>query len=281
MIASNDIDLTEAQFARIADLVYRHCGITLGEGKIDLVRARLGKHIRAGGFATADCYIDHVLADATGRAFTTLIDTLSTNLTSFFREKDHFDYLRKVLLPRLITQKQRAGNNRLRVWCAAASTGEEPYSLAMTILEGVGGEQAGYDIKILASDISTRVLAKAREGIYDQQRAQAIPEPLRCKYMAVNRFEGRVFYNATPPLKQLIAFRQVNLMESWPFTGPFDFIFCRNVMIYFDKSTQQTLVNRFHDCLPAGGTLFTGHSESLTGIAHRFEYVQPAVYVKR
>ncbi len=280
MIATKTIDITEAEFSRIADLVYRHCGITFNDGKIDLVRARLGKHIRAGGFAGAGSYIDHVLADTSGRAFTTLIDALSTNLTSFFREKDHFDYLRQTLLPRLLAQKEREGGFRLRAWCAASSTGEEPYGIAMTILESVGGERAGYDIKILASDISTRVLATAKEGVYDQQRAAGVPEPLRRKYMAANQYEGRTFFNVLPALKRLIAFRQVNLMEQWPFTGPFDFIFCRNVMIYFDKPTQQTLVNRFYDMLPPGGVLFTGHSESLTGISHRFDYVQPAVYIK-
>jgi chemotaxis protein methyltransferase CheR len=158
----------------------------------------------------------------------------------------------------------------------------EPYSLAMVLLEAVGGGggQAAWDVKLLATDISTRVLAHARRGTYDKKRAEGVPPQLRNKHLAVNKLDGRVFYDASPALKDLVSFRHLNLIQTWPFAGPFDFIFCRNVMIYFDKPTQQRLVGRFYDCLAPGGVLFTGHSESLTGITHGFKYVQPTIYAK-
>ena len=282
MIADANTNLTEGEFTKLSDLVYRHCGINLHDGKMELVRARLAKQMRIGGFATAGEYIDHVLSDPSGEEFKKLIDALSTNLTSFFREKNHFDYLQCELLPRLLEAKKRRGNRRLRAWSAGCSTGEEPYSLAMILLEatGGGGGQGAWDVKLLATDISTRVLAHARRGTYDKKRADGVPPQLRNKHLAVNKLDGRIFYDASPALKNLISFRHLNLMQAWPFAGPFDFIFCRNVMIYFDKPTQQRLVGRFFDCLAPGGVLFTGHSESLTGIAHGFKYVQPTIYAK-
>lgn len=276
-----DDSLTETEFSKLADLVYRHCGINLHDGKRDLVRARLAKQTRAGGFDSSREYLDQVTADPSGEEFTGLIDALSTNLTSFFRERNHFDYLERTLLPRLMADKKRHGQQRLRAWSAGCSSGEEPYSLAMVLLEAThGGLQAGWDTKLLASDISTRVLAHAQMGSYDKKRIEGIPQPLRGKYMTTHREDGRVSGEMSPELRSIISFRHLNLMQTWPFAGPFDFIFCRNVMIYFDKSTQQKLVGRFYDVLSPGGTLFTGHSESLTGIKHGFKYVEPTIYVK-
>jgi chemotaxis protein methyltransferase CheR len=281
MIATASANLTDAEFTRLSDLVYKHCGINLHDGKVELVRARLAKQMRVGNFATASEYLEHVLADPTGGEFTRLIDALSTNLTSFFRERNHFDYLQQHFLPKVIAEKQRKGGKRLRAWSAGCSSGEEPYSLAMTLLEATaGGPASGWDVKLLATDISTRVLALAQRGAYDKQRVDGVPPDLRNKYLTASKFEGRTFYDVSRPLQQLIAFRHLNLMQNWPFSGPFDFIFCRNVMIYFDKPTQEKLVGRFHDCLAPGGMLFTGHSESLTGINHRFRYVQPTIYGK-
>jgi chemotaxis protein methyltransferase CheR len=281
MIATTDkANITQAEFERLSDIVYKHCGINLHEGKMELVRARLAKQMRVGGFATASAYIAHVLADATGAEFKKLIDALSTNLTSFFRERNHFDFLEKTFLPKLLADKKKRGTSKVRAWSAGCSSGEEPYSLAMTLLEATEGG-GDWDVKLLASDISTRVLASARRGAYDQAKVQNVPPELRNRYFALNRFEGKAFYDASPALKKVIAFRHLNLMEPWPFAGPFDFIFCRNVMIYFDKPTQQKLVRRFHDCLAPGGMLFTGHSESLTGIDHPLAYVQPTIYAKK
>ncbi|MGE5609832.1 MAG: CheR family methyltransferase [Bacillota bacterium] len=271
--------LSDRDFHRISDVVYRYCGINLHEGKRELVRARIAKRLRCTGFERSADYLDQVLADEQGEEFTHLIDCLSTNLTSFYRESVHFDYLRERLLPELLDRKRRAGVNRIRAWSAGCSSGEEPYTLAIELLSNTNDAQ-GWDVRILATDISVRVLKMAQAGMYDAARVEAVPPLLRQKYLIPARRDGQTMYQVAPAAQRLIRFARLNLMETWPFSGPFDFIFCRNVMIYFDKPTQQTLVNRFWECLEKGGVLFTGHSESLTGIAHKFRYVQPTVYAK-
>lgn len=268
--------LTEQDFERISDLIHRTCGINLHDGKRELVRARIARDLRATGKSNAREYLDWVMADQSGKAFHDLVDSLSTNLTSFFREDSHFEYLSRTFLSAMMQRKVTEGSRRIRVWSAGCSSGEEPYTMAMCILEATGN--ANWDVKILATDVSTRMLRTARAGFYEQARMNNVPADLRARYFSVNRMEGRVVYEVSPALREVVCFNYLNLMEPWPFSGPFDFIFCRNVMIYFDKPTQQKLVTRFYDCLQKGGLLFTGHSESLTGIAHRFEYVQPTIY---
>jgi chemotaxis protein methyltransferase CheR len=281
MLELQDINLTDADYQRLSDVVYRYCGINLHEGKKELARSRLVKHIRRCGFANAREYLDHVLRDPGGPEFTKLIDSISTNLTSFFREHDHFDHLSGVFLPALLARKHKAGCSRIRAWSAACSTGEEPYSLAMTLLDALGSSgAASWDARILATDISTRVLRIAEAGMYEKDRVGSVSAGHRAKYLAANRIDGKVVFSVMPAARALVRFAHLNLMETWPFSGAFDFIFCRNVMIYFDKSTQQKLVNRFWGQLEPGGLLFTGHSESLTGISHRFRYVQPTIYQK-
>jgi chemotaxis protein methyltransferase CheR len=268
-------DLSESEFQQISDMVYRHCGINLHDGKKDLVRARIAKRIRSGGFGSTSAYIQAVQNDPSRDEFHHLIDSISTNLTSFFREGQHFEYLRTRLLPTLMTHKKRR-NDRIRAWSAGCSTGEEPYSLAMTLLDVVGPEA---DIKLLATDISRRVLDVARRGVYEKTRVDSIPAALRTRFFApAPGLAGK--FQASRELRSIIQFNYLNLMDSWPFTGPFDFIFCRNVMIYFDKPTQHRLIQRYWDCLASGGCLFTGHSESLTGVSHQFRYVQPTIYMK-
>jgi chemotaxis protein methyltransferase CheR len=200
-------------------------------------------------------------------------------LTKFFREEQHFEYLRSTFLPRLLESKQARHEWRIRAWSAGCSSGEEPYSIAITLLEAVQG-RGRWDVKILASDVSGRVLARADEGVYDEERVEPIPLPLRNKYLLRTREGGEKTYVVSNSLRDVVIFRQVNLIHDWPVRGPLDFVFCRNVMIYFDKPTQGRLVNRFYDLLAPGGILFTGHSESLTGIQHRFRYVRPTIYVK-
>lgn len=271
-----DAHITHEDFERISELVYRHCGINLHEGKMELVRARIAKRLRVSGFDNARDYIDHVEADKSGESLTVLLDAMSTNLTSFFRERDHFDHLTSVFLPALAKRKKL---KRLRAWSAGCSSGEEPYTIAMTLLEFFG-QRSGWDIKLLATDLSTQVLRHARAGIYSAQRVAAVPAELRNTYFDARKVDGDTVYAVSPELRQLISFNRLNLMGEWPFTGPFDFIFCRNVMIYFDNPTQERLVNRYYDMLESGGLLFTGHSESLTGINHRFKYVRPTIYAK-
>lgn len=278
-LAVQDVALSDADFRKVSELVYEHCGINLHAGKKELVRARLAKRLREGRFRTFAEYIQHVLNDQTGQEFSALVDSLSTNLTKFFRENQHFEYVRTQLLPGIIASKQRSGVSRIRAWSAGCSSGEEPYSIAITLLEGIQG-QGRWDVKVLATDVSTRILERAKKGIYDKDRIDPIPLPLRNRYLTRRREGTKEVYEVGPALRERIIFRYLNLMEDWPIKGPLDFIFCRNVMIYFDKPTQERLVNRFYDLLGSGGVLFTGHSESLTGIEHAFKYVQPTIYLK-
>jgi len=278
-LALKEMVLREKEFRLISDLVYEHCGINLHHGKKELVRARLAKRLRAGSFRTFSAYVRHVLADTTGRELSLLVDSLSTNLTKFFREAQHFECLRARLLPPLLEARRRRRDLRLRAWSAGCSSGEEPYSIAITLLEALQGE-GRWDIKILATDVSTRMLAQARRGIYDAGRVAPIPLPLRHKYLVRMRGEGPETYEVGEDLRRVVIFQYLNLIKDWPIKTPLDFIFCRNVMIYFDKLTQTRLVRRFYDLLTPGGVLFTGHSESLTGVEHNFRYLQPTIYIK-
>jgi chemotaxis protein methyltransferase CheR len=278
-LALQEVVLGEREFRRISDLVYEHCGINLHDGKKELVRARLAKRLREGKFRTFSDYIRHVLNDPTGREFSILVDSLSTNLTKFFREEQHFEFLRTEFLPRVMAVKASQRRLRLRGWSAGCSSGEEPYSVAITLLEATQGK-GRWDTRLLATDVSTRILEKARSGVYDKVRIEPIPLPLRTKYLIRRGERDSSTYEVKDSLRDVVLFRYLNLMQDWPIKGPLDFIFCRNVMIYFDKPTQGRLVNRFYDLLDSGGVLFTGHSESLTGIEHRFKYVQPTIYMK-
>ena len=273
------VALGEREFRLISDLVYEHCGINLHDGKKELVRARLAKRLREGSFRSFSEYIQHVLEDPTGGEFALLVDSLSTNLTKFFREEQHFEYLRSQWLPRLLVSKQSRRDFRLRGWSAGCSSGEEPYSIAITLLEAIQGH-GRWDVKLLATDVSTRMLERAQEGRYEKDRIEPIPLPLRSRYLIRTREGGVDTYEVAPALREVVIFRYLNLVQDWPVRAPVDFVFCRNVMIYFDKPTQSRLINRFYDLLAPGGVLFTGHSESLTGIEHKFRYVQPTIYNK-
>jgi len=277
-ILQDNLVLTDQEFEEIAEMVYRHCGIDLHDGKKELVRSRLAKLVRKYNIATFREYCSYVLSDSSGNAMTELTDAISTNLTSFFRESQHFDFLTKMLIPELITRKN-GKPSKIRCWSAGCSTGEEPYSIAITLLESLR-QDSRWDIKILATDISSRVLQRAAQGIYDDERVAPVPPAVKSRYLTPLRQNGQSLYQVSATLQKNIVFKYLNLMESWPFHGPLDFIFCRNVMIYFDKSTQQKLVNRYWDVLDHGGYLFTGHSESLTGIIHKFRYIQPTIYRK-
>ena len=277
MLLSPEV-LSARNLKRVADVVYAHCGINLHEGKHELVHARLTKMLRHSRFGSLGELVDHVLANQESDDFAELIDALSTNLTSFFREADHFTYLVRELLPDLLPRKRQRGESIIRGWSAACSSGEEPYTIAMVlgdVLEKDGGGMLG---RILATDISHRILQMAREGVYDRRRADPVPPAYRHFLMPSPHRAHAV--EPVREIRDMVRFAHLNLIESWPFTGPLDFIFCRNVMIYFDKPTQQRLIERFFDILSPGGVLFTGHSESLTGIAHRFRYVLPTIYLK-
>jgi len=275
----NEVKLEESDFQKISDIIYRHCGINLHSGKKELVRARLAKRLRLLKIRSFPEYIEYAMNDTTGNEFTAMVDSISTNLTSFFRENQHFEHLRKEFLPGVMQKKKNSSDSVIRAWSAGCSSGEEPYSIAITLLEAIAADSK-LSAKILATDISTRILEKAKAGVYDPERVSPVSPEQKRKYLLSEKVEGRKVFKAGKSLKDIIFFGQINLMEEWPIKVPLDFIFCRNVMIYFDKPTQERLVGRYWDILNHGGLLFTGHSESLTGIKHKFRYVQPTIYVK-
>ncbi len=266
-------ELNHRQFEEISQLVYQQCGINLKSGKEALVRARLMKRLRALAIPSIKAYMDLIASERGRDEIHTLIDVMTTNKTSFFRESAHFDYLAEAILPELDQQ-------RLRFWSAACSSGEEPYTLAMVLRENIAAIDKK-DVLILSTDISDRMLETAREAVYSQERMVDVPRPLVQKYFECcpNGVEKR--YRVKPALRKLVRLAPLNLMQAWPMKGPFNVIFCRNVMIYFDRPTQQELVNRFYELLMPGGYLFVGHSEGLSGVRHAFQYMKPAIYRKR
>jgi chemotaxis protein methyltransferase CheR len=264
------LKLTAAEFRQIADLAYQRFGLDLKRGKEALVAARLGKKLRQLGFHSFADYHKHVLADGTGDALVELIDALTTNHTSFLRERAHFDFLTRAANEEL---REIAS---LRVWSAACSSGEEPYSIAMCLAEAL--RQTRRQFQIRATDISTRVLGTAQRGIYPAARFDNVPDAWRRTYLLRGKGESQGFYKVKPELVQRIQFERLNLIEPFAERGKFHVIFCRNVMMYFDKATQQDIVQRLTGCLERGGYLFVGHAESLTGIEHSLDYVRPATY---
>jgi chemotaxis protein methyltransferase CheR len=277
--------IDQADFDLVRSVVYKHCGISLSEDKKALVQARITKQMRVGGFTSAKAYLQKVMLDRAGKIFSEFIDAISTNLTSFFREDQHFKYLSETVLPAMLARKQLAGDGRITTWSAACSSGEEAYSMAITLLEAANRRPVGstrWDMRILATDISTRMLATARAGIYKESGLSAVPALCRAKYFTTSPSSPgeSPLVAVSPEVQALVRLRHLNLMDKWPFKGPFDFIFCRNVMIYFDKPTQETLIDRFWNCLSPGGLLFTGHSESLNGVQHRFVSCRPSIYQK-
>ncbi len=269
-----DSQLTSGQFEDICQRLHQICGIHLQPGKEGLVKARLTKRLRVLGLSDFDAYLSYLETDSSRQEVTAMIDALSTNKTSFFREEQHFDLLNQQILPEWASSKRP-----LRVWCAGCSTGEEAYTLAMVLSEGIPNI-AGRDVRILATDISTEVLRLAQEAKYTKDAAKSIPPRLLGKYFTIVSSEQARTYQVSSELRSMIRLARLNLMESWPMKGPFDAIFCRNVMIYFDKPTRERLAQRFRQLLSPGGHLFIGHSESLTGMRVDLSYVKPAVYVR-
>ena len=269
-------DLTDEEFRLISNLVYEKCGINLGEQKRTLVVERLQKVLRQGGFSSFKEYYYHVVKDTTGQALLTLMDRISTNHTFFFREKDHFDILIAEILPKILERLPGTMNN-LRLWSAGCSSGEEPYTLAMTISEYMGPKTVSLGQPgILATDISVTALAKASRGVYSEAEISQIAPDLKHRYFV--RSENGV-WAIKQALKKMILFRRLNLMrQAYPFQGKFHIIFCRNVMIYFDVPTRTALLERFYNYLEPEGYLFLGHSESLGRSSTLFKYIKPAVY---
>lgn len=271
------VELSAKDFNQFRNLVYEKCGINLGEGKKDLVRARLSKRLRKLGLDSFRDYYKIVTEDSSGQELVCLMDAISTNLTSFFREKKHFDFLTDKILPDFM--KKGRFSSEFRVWSAGCSSGEEPYSISISLNE-YSEKTGALPYRILATDISTKVLDKAAAGVYDFERVKSLNPVLRNKCFLKGHTSMGGLVKVKPFIRKPITFKRLNLMDSFPFRDHFDLIFCRNVMIYFDKKTQEQLVKKYHDSLRPGGYLFIGHSESLMGISHSFNYVQPTIYLK-
>ncbi len=273
-------DLTVRDFELFRQLIYKQSGISLNDSKKELLRTRLRKRLVREGYQSYRDYYHFVKNDKTGQALVPLLDDISTNLTSFYREINHFKFLDSVL-PNWIDKKESEGDTGFRIWSAGCSTGEESYTIAFTMLRHLG-EKRGWQLKILATDLSTEVLARANAGVYEVKRIKDVPPAVRNAY-----FEKTVGDNDKPAvrvkqeIRDIILFKRFNLMApSFPFKHQFDFIFCRNVMIYFDRNTQETLVEKYYRFIKKGGFLLIGHSESLTGLKHQFRYVKPTIYQK-
>jgi chemotaxis protein methyltransferase CheR len=269
--------LGDSEFAFLSDFVYRHCGIVLGEHKRQLVQGRLLRRLRALDLENFDAYVDLLRTDPESE-LGELASAISTNVTSFFREMHHYDLLVEQLLPRWLEEKKAGG--RLRIWSAGCSTGEEPYALAMVLAEALERTGSKVDARILATDLSPQALGAARAGTYPLDRMGGISETRRSRWFlrGEGAYEGLACVH--PRLRELVTIQPLNLLHEWPMRGPFDAIFCRNVVIYFDKPTKQRLFERYAGMLEQGGYLFLGHSESMYGLSDSFELVGRTVYRK-
>ncbi|HAR61839.1 MAG: chemotaxis protein CheR [Candidatus Margulisiibacteriota bacterium] len=261
-------------FNKFRKIIYDKSGITLGEGKESLVSARIAKRMRFLEIDDGKVYLQYIIDDNKGDEIIHLLDAISTNVTSFFREPTHFDYI-ETLIPKWIAQ----GKKSFRFWSSASSTGEEPYSLAITLLEMI--KDPSIDIKILATDISTRVLDKCDEGIYNKEKVNVIRQPLVDRYFDCSKTNKETFYRVKKNVKDLVVFKRLNLSSPpFPMKGPFDVVFCRNVMIYFDNIVRTALIREIYRLLKPGGYLMIGHAESLIGLSTDFKLVLPSIYVK-
>jgi chemotaxis protein methyltransferase CheR len=267
-------DLTDRDLSTIRRMVYEKSGIMLHEGKGALVMARLQKRLRAGGFRSFRQYIRHVQMDETGDELTALIDAIATNHTSFFREPRHFGFLRDVVLPPLVARRD---NGVIYGWSAACSTGEEPYTIAMTLFDQFGADSARR-VRLLASDLSTKALAAARAGVYKTQRIADVPRDTARKYFETAPALPAGSMRVAGAIRQLVDFQQLNLLDPMPPRPIYDFIFCRNAMIYFDRPAQQRVVHTLERQLAPGGYLFISHAESLNCVHHGLTWIAPAVY---
>ncbi len=265
--------MSSAEFARIRQLAFDTCGMDFGESKKDMIASRLDRTLRKLSLSSFQDYYLHVRDDLSGSALRDFIDALATNHTNFLREADHFAFLREKF--GRISFRGRP----IRIWSAACSTGEEPYSIAMTMLDQRRHEMiAGFEV--LASDISTRALGSARTGIYVSDKLRDLPTPWLTEFFDCGTGRWSGWMKIKKAVRDTIRFERFNLLDSASHFGTFDVIFCRNVMLYFSRTTQEGIVNRMTERLNPGGYLLTGHTESLMGIPHDLLYVQPAAYQK-
>jgi chemotaxis protein methyltransferase CheR len=263
-----EFHFTSADFERVRQLIYKHAGISLAPIKQDMVYSRLARRLRALGYNTFEQYLAHLESNDEAE-WETFVNSLTTNLTSFFREAHHFE----ILIRHLRTLKQRP----IRIWCSAASTGEEPYTLAMTACEAF--DTLTPPVSIVASDIDTNVLATAEKGVYPMERVEKLSADRLRRFFLKGSGAQAGYVRVRPELQKLLSFTRINLLDArLPLQGPFDVMFCRNVMIYFDKPTQRAILQKFAPLLREDGLLFAGHSESFLHAADVFRSLGRTVY---
>lgn len=272
--AEREFLFTDRDFQFIASLMHDHMGISLPAQKKDMVYARLARRLRKlklGSFAEYFLLVEQ----EDSPELENLVNAITTNVTSFFREPHHFEHLAQRVIPQIISSN--AQTRRFRLWSAGCSAGMEAYSMAMTLAATIP-DLRGWDIKILATDIDTNVIERGKKAEYDEDQLPKIPESYHSKYIEHDAAKGVI--RVREPIRELVHFKQLNLHDAWPMKGPFDVVFCRNVVIYFDKPTQRILFDRFADIIRADGWLYIGHSESLNHVTERFELQGNTIYRK-
>lgn len=280
MMTQQDRSLSSKEYQTVKSLIYQYAGIALTDFKQVMVQGRLNKRMRKLAIDSYGEYLDFLQDPSNSEEITHFINVLTTNKTDFFRESHHFDFLANTAFPIIEKQADATGEKRLRIWCSASSTGEEPYTLAMSVREYFGAAY-GWDIKILASDIDTEVLKTAEAGVYHPDRVADLDARLLKKYFRRASKSPDADYEVNSTLRELITFRRLNLHDSqWPINTMFDIIFCRNVMIYFDAPSQTKIISHFGDYLRKDGYLMIGHSESIYGLSDQFTLMGDTVYRK-
>ena len=269
-----EFKFTVEDFNFLRKLSNEHSGIQVPDERFDMFYSRLSKRVRKHGLNNFKEYCQY-LTNHPEDEFTEFINAITTNLTSFFRENHHFEYLKDKVIPEVLDRNKNS--RQIKAWSAGCSTGEEPYSLAMTLLENM---PTGWEIKILATDLDTNVLKTATEGVYAEERVSGVSEPRLKRWFMRGKSAQSGQVKVRPELQKIIQFKQLNLMKEWPMKGQFDFIFCRNVLIYFDRETKTMLAKRYAEMLTNKAWLFIGHSESLNQLSKEFELVACTTYQK-
>lgn len=276
LVPGGEFAFTASDFRQISALVHAEAGIVLSDGKVNLVYSRLAKRLRAIGLRNFRDYCNLISSKEGVDERQALIAAMTTNTTKFFRESHHFKHLAHEVLPDLLENAKNGA--RVRIWSAGCSSGEEPYTIAMTMLE-LMPTASNYDILILATDIDPDMIHTARDGVYPENLLEQIPGSYRKRWLTADRSNNGDFY-ISEPARNLVRFRELNLLGAWPMRSRFDVIFCRNVTIYFDEETQERLWKRFGEHLELNGYLYIGHSERLSGNEHSFELVAQTTYKK-
>jgi chemotaxis protein methyltransferase CheR len=267
------IELSDQEFTDITEYIRSIYGVNL-EKKRPLIEGRLGFYISSLGFDKYSDYFEYAKGDPSHQELDNLVNRLTTNHTYFMREEEHFDFFGGVVLPWIVNT---IGEHDLRIWSAGCSSGQEPYTLSMVLLDYFAANPGGFSTVILGSDISERALNIAREGVYSDEELRQLPGKWLSKYFIRQQDKTS---RVTPPLRKNVEYKNINLLEPFQVKKPFQAIFCRNVMIYFDNKTKEQVIGKMYDAMIPGGYLFIGHSESLSALEHRFSYISPSIYRK-